>query len=138
MAAIVIYDGDCGLCERVRRAAEALDWLGTMRWIPQQSAEAARFGIPIEKLREAVFLVDGERTTQGWDAVQGIALRLPLTYVAAAAAARKSRWAAVAIALALSPAAAPVGRAAYGWVARNRYRFPGSTCPAPVWDNQNR
>ena len=136
MPATVIYDGDCGFCTRTKEAVEALDWLRTMRWIPLQSPEAARFGIPAEELEAAVFLVHGNHAVHGWEAAKAIALRIPLTYIAAVAAIRKSPWAALAIAALFSPLAAPAGRAAYGWVARNRYRFPGSTCTAPVWDNR--
>jgi predicted DCC family thiol-disulfide oxidoreductase YuxK len=138
MPATVIYDADCGLCNRVRELTEALDWLGTMRWIPWQSSEASRFGIPAGELRDAVFLVTPGGASSGWGAVKRIALRVPLTWVAAAVLVRKSPWAALGLAFLLSPLAEPAGRAAYGWVAGNRYRFPGSTCPAPVWDNRNK
>ncbi len=138
MPATVIYDGDCGLCTRTKEIAEALDWLGAMRWIPQQSPEAARFNIPAEELRDSVFLVTDRRVTHGWSAVKGMALRVPLTYIAAAVAIRRTRWAAVGLALLFSPLAEPAGRAAYSWVARNRHRFPGSTCAVPVWDNRNK
>ena len=138
MPATVIYDGDCGLCTRVKEITEALDWLGTMRWIPQQSPEAARFGIPTEELRDSVFLVSDRSLTHGWSAVKSIALRVPLTYFAAAVAIRRTRWVAVGLVLLFSPLAEPAGRAAYSWVARNRYRFWGSTCTVPVWDNRNK
>jgi predicted DCC family thiol-disulfide oxidoreductase YuxK len=138
MPATVIYDGDCGLCTRVKEITEALDWLGTMRWIPLQSPEAARFGIPIEELRDSVFLVSDRSVTHGWSAVKGMALRVPLTYIGAAFAIRRTRWAALGLALLFSPLAEPAGRAAYSWVARNRHRLWGSTCGLPVWDNRSK
>lgn len=128
---IVIYDGDCTLCSRIRRIIEALDWLGTMHWIPLQSSEASRYGIPREKLEASVYLVSRPRQTAGAHAVQGVLLRLPLTYFVMAYAIRKQPWSALAFAFLFSPAARPVLQPGYEWVARNRYRIPGSSC-----DNQ--
>jgi predicted DCC family thiol-disulfide oxidoreductase YuxK len=137
MRATVIYDGDCGLCNATRMAVEALDWLGTMRWIPLQSPEAEGFGIAREDLERSMYLVSsaGEKS-QGWGAVKRVALRVPLTYVVVGALARKSPWTAAGLAVLLSPIANPAGQAAYAMVARNRHRFPASTCNPPVWDNQ--
>jgi predicted DCC family thiol-disulfide oxidoreductase YuxK len=136
MPATVIYDADCGLCNRVKDAVIALDWLGTLRWLPQQDPEAARYGIAREELKKAVFLVADGGTTHGWEAVKRIAWRLPLTYLLAAAVVRKSPWAGIALAIVFSPLASPAGNGLYDLVARNRYRFPGSTCAVPVWDNR--
>jgi predicted DCC family thiol-disulfide oxidoreductase YuxK len=134
--ATVIYDSDCSLCTQVRAAVEALDWLGTLRWIPLQSPEAAQFGIPRADLEQAVWLIGPRGRWQGWHAVKRMIMRLPAAWAASAVVARKSPWAAVALAAVFSPAFNPAGERLYGWVAQNRYRLPGSTCEVPVWDNR--
>ena len=129
MPATVIFDADCGLCQRTRRAAEALDWFATMRWLPQQDPAAVAFGIPREELETSVYLVSAHgRKYHGFDAVKQVLLRLPATYAVAGAAMAKTRWSARPIVLFFSPLFQPAGEAAYGWVAANRYFFPGSTC----------
>lgn len=125
---IVIYDGDCGLCTRVKETVESLDWLRTMRWVPNRSAEAAAHGIPRELLDHSVYVVSGDSRQSGFAAVQGIATRLPLTWAVMALVVAKRPWTALVFAFLLSPLAAPVGQPAYEWVARNRYRVPGTTC----------
>jgi predicted DCC family thiol-disulfide oxidoreductase YuxK len=124
----VIYDGDCGICELTRRVVTALDWLRLLRWIPLQSAEAGTFGIPVERLEAAAHLVTSRRVIAGFPAVRAILLRLPLTYAVIAFSIWLSPWAALPFAFFFSPLARPLGQAGYDWVARNRYRVPGSTC----------
>ena len=132
MPSTVIYDADCGLCQRTRAAVEALDWFRTLRWVPQQDPAALRFGITRQKLEKSVYLVTpGGGRFHGFAAVKQILLRLPAAYVLAAAAVRRQPAAALAgIGLFFAPAFHPVGQIAYEWVARNRYRVPGSTCEA--------
>ncbi len=136
MRATVIYDGDCGICNRLRELCGALDWFGTLDWIPQQSPEAARFGIPADALRDSMYLISADGPRHGWSAVKGVALRLPVTYIAGALAIRKRPLAALALAALFSPLMDAPGERAYKWVAQNRYRLPGSTCAVPVWDNR--
>lgn len=123
----VIYDSDCGLCTRVKRTVEALDWFGALRWIASRSEEAKRYGIPLDSLDHAVYLV-GRGETSGFRAVQGIASRLPITWLIMAYVVARRPWTALLFAFLLSPLAVPAGDPAYDWVARNRYRLPGSTC----------
>jgi predicted DCC family thiol-disulfide oxidoreductase YuxK len=129
----VIYDADCALCTRVRETVEALDWLETMRWIPNRSAEAAQYGVPREMLDHSVYLVGAKGAKSGYAAVQGIVERLPLVWIVGAWVIARKPWAAILFAFLLSPLAMPVGQPAYEWVARNRHRVPGSTC-----DNRSR
>ena len=128
MPDVVIYDGDCGICTRVKEIAESLDWLGTMRWLPSYSEEAVSYGIRRENLERAVYLVTGSRTASGFAAVQGMLLRMPVTYFVAAFIVAKKPWTALLFAFLLSPLADPLGQPAYELVARNRYRIAGSTC----------
>ncbi len=138
MPATVIYDGDCAICTRIKEITGRLDWFGTMRWLPLQSPEAARFGISREQLEASVYLVSESGTTHGWQAAKRILPRVPLTWLVAAIAVRKQPWMMLAAAVAFSPVGDPAGEAVYGFVARNRYRFPGSTCSTALWDNQRK
>jgi predicted DCC family thiol-disulfide oxidoreductase YuxK len=126
----VIFDADCGLCQRARRVAETLDWFGALRWLPQQDPAALDFGISRDALETSMYLITRRgRRYQGFEAVQQILLRLPVVYAAAVLAVRKEPALAVPLALFFSPLFKPFGDRVYDWVASNRYRFPGSTCP---------
>jgi predicted DCC family thiol-disulfide oxidoreductase YuxK len=125
----VIFDADCGVCQRTRRAIEMLDWFGAMRWLPQQDAAALEFGIPRDALEKSMYLITRRgRAYRGFDAVQQILLRLPVSYAVAALAIRKAPVLAAALAFFFSPVFKPAGDRAYTWIASNRYRLPGSTC----------
>ena len=126
--ATVIYDGDCGICSRTRQTVEALDWLGTMRWISSHSDEADAFGFPREQLDRAVVIVTAGSAADGWNAVKQIVVRLPLTYLVGAALVRWKPWSVLPIAVLLSPLFNPLGDRGYAFVAENRDRLPGSTC----------
>jgi len=128
---VILYDSDCGICTRIKETAEALDWLETMRWIPNSGAEAARYGIPREHLDHSVFMVENGRATSGYRVMQGVVQRLPVTWLAMTFIVAKKPWSALLFAFLLSPLSQPIGQPAYEWVARNRYQLPGSTC-----DNQ--
>ncbi len=128
---LVLYDADCSLCTRVKTTIEALDWLDSMRFVPNTDPEARRFGIPREHLDHQIYLVHGDQPHGGYAACQQIAMRLPISWMVAAYVVARRPWTALLFAFLLSPLARPVGQPAYDWVARNRYRLPGSTC-----DNQ--
>ena len=127
----VLYDADCGICTRVKETMEALDWLATMRWIPNRSAEAATYGIPLESLDHAVYIVGSTGERSGFAAVQAMVARLPLTWFVIAYVIAKRPWTALLFAFLFSSLAVPAGQPLYDLVAQNRYRIPGSTC-----DNQ--
>ncbi len=127
----ILYDADCGVCSRVKRTVEALDWLGTMRWVPNHGPEADQSGIAQEHLDHAVYILRGDGYDRGFAAVQQIAMRLPLAWLVAGYVVAKKPWTALVFAFLLSPLARPAGESLYDLVARNRYRLPGSTC-----DNQ--
>ena len=129
----VFYDADCGLCTRTRQLVESLDWLGKMRWVSNRSAEAAASGIPREALDHAVFVQDDRGQRAGFEAVQQMVARLPLTWFVAAWVIARRPWTAFLFAFLFSPLARPAGDPVYDWIARHRYQFPGSTC-----DNQGK
>ena len=126
MAALVLFDGDCGLCDRAVRFLAARDPRRRLRFAPLQGETAApwrdraraRPGGPFEWL----VLVEGPE--------RGAAATV---HVAAAAVARAlvvtgGRWALAGRLIGLVPR--PVADAAYGAVARRRHRVVAS-CPLP-------
>jgi predicted DCC family thiol-disulfide oxidoreductase YuxK len=131
MPATVIYDADCGICTQTKRAVEALDLFGAMRWIPQQSPEARQAGIPMEEMQGAVQWLNAGVRIQGYSALKRILACLPLFWIAVVVWAWLSPWTLLVPACFFAPVSNPIGNRAYAWVARNRYRFPGSTCAAP-------
>ena len=110
--AVVIYDGDCGFCRSICAFCRSLDWLGALRWVPLDDPSVERYGIPRIALARRLYLVQGLRQWSGFAAVTGILMRLPLLAPLGV------------LALPLSP----LGERCYDFVARHRYRLPGSTC----------
>ena len=58
---LAIFDGDCGVC------CACIEWLRQrdgdgLEFLPLQSPHAARLGIPIERLRQSVHLVEPDGT----------------------------------------------------------------------------
>jgi predicted DCC family thiol-disulfide oxidoreductase YuxK len=127
----VIYDGDCGFCERTRRWFGRLDLEGTFRWLPSQSGAGAAYGITGEMARQRVYLAAGGKVYSGFRAFRMMLLYNPAAYlvayaVLAAPGAGDSKFRNVTVAALLvlfSPLFAPVGEAAYAVVARNRHKL---------------
>ena len=109
---MLVYDGDCGFCRR------SLGWLrrlgATCAAQPWQATDLAAVGLNEDLAREAAWYVDGERSFRGHEAV-GRALET-------------SRWRGVRLLgrLVRSRAVRPLAAPAYGWVAANRHRLPGT------------
>jgi predicted DCC family thiol-disulfide oxidoreductase YuxK len=128
MPATVIYDSDCGICTTAKRTVEALDHFRTMRWVSQFSPEAAASGVPVEDMLGAVQWLGKGPRRHGYAALKRIAARLPLFWLAVTGLAWLSPWTLLAPAFFFSPLSNALGNRAYAWIARNRYRLPGSTC----------
>ena len=126
--AVLIYDGNCGLCLATRRIIEPLDVFRAIRWVPYQSEEARGFGIPLEEMERSVqFLARGRRRS-GFDAVRQVLLRLPALYLGAAWLVRRKPALAVPLALFFSPVSRPAGEALYRWVSEHRHSLPLNPC----------
>lgn len=140
---VVIWDGDCGICNRIRQFMERLDFDRAFTWSPLQSGIGDRFGIPRAALIERLHLVAaGGRVSSGFRACKLILLYHPAFYllltILLAAPPVNALWAIwwrrilVALVLALFfPAFNFIGERVYDWVARNRYRFSsgaGESC----------
>jgi predicted DCC family thiol-disulfide oxidoreductase YuxK len=123
---ILIYDGDCGLCLRTRKLLEPLDLLGVIRWVPYQSPEAQRFGIPREDMERSIQFLSGGRRWSGFDAMKQVALRLPPLYALAGVLVARKPALAIPIALVFSPLFQPAGDFLYGFVSDHRHaEVPG-------------
>jgi predicted DCC family thiol-disulfide oxidoreductase YuxK len=146
----VLYDGDCGFCDRTRRFMTALDLERLFNWQPFQHAKNL-YGISTEALRQRLYLVNGNKQYSGFAAFKIMALYNPLTYLLMLAALMLPQgaylhhrsWVAISFVLFFSPIFAPVGEAVYAIVARNRNHILSSgTCavqpPPPSSQHPNR
>ena len=108
------YDGECGFCTRACRLLAACDLRRRVRWVAFQSLEALPGELTVADFRREAYLQHGEALEGGFYAVRRLTLVLPALWPLAP--------------LAWFPGADRPGRAAYAWVARNRWRLPGSVC----------
>jgi predicted DCC family thiol-disulfide oxidoreductase YuxK len=135
---LVIYDGDCGICNRIRRFWQRIDFDRLFTWQPLQSDVGATFGLPKATLAESLHFVAGDTVTRGFRACKRMLQYHPATWLTLAALIAMPRLAdnayyrAAIILGALAfflPVTEPAGERVYRWVARNRYRFSSkSTC----------
>lgn len=133
---IVIYDGDCGICRRIRHALSRVDFDHLFSWQPFQSGIGDRWSIPRHQLEQRLHLIAAGRITAGFRAVKLILLYNPaflllvgLFLIALPVDWIWSRRLAAAILFAFFfPAFNPIGERVYLWVARNRSRLFGATC----------
>ena len=128
---IVLYDGECGFCTRVRLLLERLDVDRFFVWQPFQQSRNL-YGISQEELRQRLYVVADSKKYSGFAAFKMIALYNPLTYfillfpllLPQAVFFHYRSLVAIAYLLFFSPIFSPVGEAVYRWIARNRYRIP--------------
>jgi predicted DCC family thiol-disulfide oxidoreductase YuxK len=127
-AALLLFDGECGLCDRAVRFLAAIDRRRRLRFAPLQGETAApwrelareRPGGPLEWL---VLVEEPERGPAA-------RVRVRAAAVARALAMAGGRWRLAGRALAAVPR--PLADAAYLAVARRRHRLAGSCAlPAP-------
>lgn len=131
---VLLYDGECGLCNACVRLLLRADRAGALRYAPLQSATAQEFlrrqGLPTEDFDTLIFVPDWDRPAPG--------RYLSRTDGVLAACAVAGGW--------LGPLAElrvlPRGwrDAAYKLVARLRYRLLGkyqpSPLPEPEWEQR--
>ena len=112
---LVLYDGECGLCNRSVQTILRHDRRGAFRFAALQSelgrALLERHGLPTGAVDTVVLVDQGRAFTRS-----GAALRI---------AGRMDRPWPLARVFAVIPA--PVRDVVYDWVARNRYRWFGRT-----------
>ncbi|MBM3812273.1 MAG: DUF393 domain-containing protein [Acidimicrobiia bacterium] len=124
----VIYDGDCGICNKIRRAWMRFDFDQLFHWAPFQSGIGEQHGIERKALEEKLHIVADDQITSGFRACKRMLACHPTTWIlltlALLAAPPMLRVAVMAIAACFFfPLFEPIGEAAYNWVARNRYRL---------------
>jgi predicted DCC family thiol-disulfide oxidoreductase YuxK len=126
---VLLYDGECGLCNRVVRRLLAADRDGRLHYAPLQSAPAQEFlrrhGLPAENPDSLVFVPD-------WDDPAFGAPRLRTDGALAACAVAGGSWWRVLGWTRFVPAVVRDG--AYKLVARFRYALFGKYRPAPLPD----
>ena len=78
---IVLYDGDCGFCTRIRMLLERFDFNRLYLWKSFQQSQD-HHGISHEGLRQRVYLVADNKKYSAFAAFRMMALYNPLTYFA--------------------------------------------------------
>ena len=125
---VLLYDGECGLCNRVVRFLLRLDRRGALRFTPLQGEPAQAFlraqGLPTDDFSTLVFVPDWARRERPDFGVRTAGVIAALRTVGGAGLF-------LAAVLAIFPAA--FRDAGYRLVARVRYRIfgPWRACPLP-------
>ena len=119
------YDGDCGICQAIKRWMIRLDFFNKIDWIPYQSLDEPLSGLTWEDFDRAVYLDTGnDAYYEGFYAFRMMTLKmLPLMPLS------PIMW---------FPGVSLVGTKFYTWFASNRYRFSRCKLPAAKKDSQNR
>ena len=115
-ARTVIFDGDCGFCQRSIRLGKKLDWLKKMEWRARlESGIKERFPqiTGEQSLHQMITIRPDGKVNGGFYAVRDIALHLPLTFLPAL--------------ILFIPGMHLLGVPGYRWIARNRHRFGGKS-----------
>ncbi len=131
-APVLLFDGECGLCQRVVRLLLRLDRRGRLRFTPLQGAPGQEFlrthGLPTEDFSTLVFVPDWARRNQ-------TDFQLRTDGVIRALRAIGGAGPVLAAGLAIFPTA--WRDAGYRLVARGRQRFfgpwRGGPLPRPEW-----
>jgi predicted DCC family thiol-disulfide oxidoreductase YuxK len=124
---VLLFDGECGLCNRAVRLLLRLDRRGRLHFAPLQGAAAQSYlrsrGLPTEDFDSMIFVPDWSRA----------AAEPPLFRTNAGLAALRQiggGWSALARVLTVVPA--PLRDVFYKLVARFRYRIFGPWKPKPL------
>jgi predicted DCC family thiol-disulfide oxidoreductase YuxK len=133
----VIYDGDCGFCELMKRQFSRMDFEGRFAWRPFQTGAGHALGITDQAANERLHLSAAGVVDNGFRAVRRMLLYNPFTYFVMAVVIAVppngwSTWRRLAVAGFLAfflPVSIPIGSAAYDWVARHRHQiYPKGEC----------
>lgn len=137
---VLLFDGECGLCNRVVRLLLRLDRRGRLRFAPLQGPAAQGFlrahGLPTGDFSTLVFVPDWTHSTNSGQAPREdpeFLLRTDGAIAALRACGGAGRW--LAAVLAIVPRS--LRDAGYKFVARVRYRIFGPwkarPLPRPEW-----
>src|SRR3954454_22239825 len=111
-AVVLIYDGDCGICNQSADWARAHLPAGTEIVSWQSIPDLGALGLGVADVETAAYWVDDDGTLHRGEAAISQALRR----------ASGTGWRAAGVVIG-SRVVRPLARAAYYWVARNRYRL---------------
>jgi predicted DCC family thiol-disulfide oxidoreductase YuxK len=115
MQSVLVFDGDCGFCQRCARLARR--WVRPRARIEAwQSLDLADLGLTADECAAALQWVGAERRSGG-------------RAVAAVLRAGVFPWPILG-AFVDSPVVRPATDAVYRWVARHRHQLPGAVCSA--------
>lgn len=106
----VLYDGDCGLCQRSARILKRLDVLGQLAWVDFRTTPV---DVDLSRLEQEMAAILRGRTYFGFSAYRAMAWRIPVMWPA--------------LPILYLPGMKAVGDTAYGWIARRRHHV----CPIP-------
>lgn len=114
----ILYDADCGLCDRTRRFFQRWDLEGLQNWQP------------FERPEQSIHVLIADQAYTGFSGIRAIVGSNPLTYfsIAVVLSILHYRWLGIIVLLMVSPLIVPVGKLGYRWVARNRY----GACALPL------
>jgi predicted DCC family thiol-disulfide oxidoreductase YuxK len=142
----LIFDGDCGICNKIVAWWRRLDFESAFDIQPLQSGAGARWGIAREALLDRLHLAADGRVAAGFRACKLMLLYNPAFWVVLMTlmaglpegGGNWSRRILTALLLAFFfPMFDPIGEAVYRWVARNRFRLSGGgACALPAEDQR--
>jgi predicted DCC family thiol-disulfide oxidoreductase YuxK len=123
--ALLLYDGNCALCQKGVAQLRRLDWFGVLRYADARDrANLPMTDPPLDpgRLLEEMHLLTGPggRVYHGFGAFRWLAWRLPLLWPLAP--------------FLYLPGVPTLGQRLYLWVARNRFRLVpchGGVCTLP-------
>ncbi len=126
-APVLLFDGECGLCNRIARLLLRLDHAGRLRFAPLQGPSAQAFlsarALPTKDFDSLIFVPDWNRRLTGPVLQRTDGVRAALRSIGGIGSA-------LAAALAVFPA--PWRDAGYRLIARWRYRLFGEWRPRPL------
>jgi predicted DCC family thiol-disulfide oxidoreductase YuxK len=115
MEGTLFFDGECGICTRVRNVLESLNRTGLLHTEPlQRPGSAGRLGVSTARLPESVWWLDSSGQVYAGAEAFNAAL--------SAALGTRLPWR-----LYRAPVVRALQDRIYIWVAAHRYRFPGTT-----------
>lgn len=112
---IVLYDGDCGFCQKSVQIIQSLDWLKKFSFVPFQKDDLLNNykDLSIDRCKKEIILVIENEKEKfyfgGYDAFKRMTVYLPLTFLLS--------W------FFFLPPVAWFGRIVYKKIAENRHRI---------------
>ena len=112
----VVFDGECGFCQRSIRLGRELDWLHRIDWRPRlEPGLKEKFPkLNDQDTQNRMISMHPNGTLRGgFYAIRDIALHFPLTFLPAL--------------FLFIPGVSLLGVPVYAWISKNRHRFAGKT-----------